>query len=277
MKKKSRILITTGDPKGIGPEVTKKALKDPGIRGLADFLVIQSKDETGFEAIQKAVEILKSRGADALVTAPVNKSAINKSGIPFRGHTEYLANATGTKKFTMMFCSSSLRVTVVTRHIPLKEVPHTLTQQNVRDSIELTAEGLKRYFGIHRPRIGVSGLNPHCGEEGYMGIEEKKIIAPAIRHARLKIPGVQGPLPADVVFHMAYKGKFDAVISMYHDQGLGPFKMIAFEKGVNVTLGLPFVRTSPDHGTAYDIAGKGIADPASMKQAIKLAVTMCRC
>lgn len=269
------IIITTGDPKGIGPEVTKKALEDPKIKRLANFFVIKANDKTGFFAIEKAVEILKKYQVDALVTAPVNKEAINKSGIPFQGHTEYLAEATNTKKIAMMLCGGPLKVTTVTRHVPLKKVSSTLTQAKIIEAVRLTDSGLKKYFGIKKPRIGVCALNPHCGEGGTIGREEQAIIIPAIKKIKRFVPGINGPVSGDVIFHMAYNGKLDAVISMYHDQGLGPLKMVAFEKGVNVTLGLPFIRTSPDHGTAYDIAGKGIADPDSMKEAIKLAVNMC--
>jgi len=268
------IIITTGDPKGIGPEVTKKALEDPKIKRLANFFVINSNDKTGFSAVEKAVEILKKCQADALVTAPVNKEAINKSGVPFQGHTEYLAEATNTKKIAMMLCGGPLKVTTVTRHVPLKKVSSTLTQAKIIEAVRLTDSGLKKYFGIKKPRIGVCALNPHCGEGGTIGREEQDIIIPAIKKIRRFVPGINGPISGDVIFYMAYNGKLDAVISMYHDQGLGPLKMVAFEKGVNVTLGLPFIRTSPDHGTAYDIAGKGIADPDSMKEAIKLAVNM---
>jgi len=275
-KSKPRILITAGDPKGIGPEVTNKALRDIRINALADFSVIEAGDNTGFDAVKKAAGILNKGEADGLVTAPVNKSAIATSGIPFTGHTEYLAGITHTRRFAMMLCGGSLRVTIVTRHIALKKVPAALTKEKIKDAILLTDDALRGSFGIRKPRIGVCGLNPHCGEAGLIGIEEKTIIAPAVEAVRLKVPGIQGPLAADWVFYMARKGKFDAVIAMYHDQGLGPFKMLAFEKGVNVTLGLPFVRTSPDHGTAYDIAGKGVADPTSMKEAIKLAVNLAK-
>ena len=275
MKQKPRVLISTGDPFGIGPEVTGKALREERIKALADFTVIRPSDETGFAALRRAVRILKRGEADALVTAPVNKSAINKSGIPFKGHTEYLANCTRAKKIAMMFCKDSFRVTIVTRHVALKKVPRLITRAMVRDAIVLTGEALKKYFNIRSPKIGVCGLNPHCGEGGLMGTEEKDVIWPAIKSARTRTLRVSGPFSADVIFYQALRGGFDAVISMYHDQGLAPFKMIAFDSGVNVTLGLPFVRTSPDHGTAYDIAGKGIADPTSMKQAIKLAVRMC--
>ncbi|MFC1623800.1 4-hydroxythreonine-4-phosphate dehydrogenase PdxA [Candidatus Omnitrophota bacterium] len=276
MKKKPSILITTGDPKGIGPEVTQKALKDPRIKTLADFYIIKPTDKTGLDAIKKAACILKKKKADGVVTAPVNKSLVNRSGIPFKGHTEFFAEATHTKKFAMMFCCPILRVTIVTRHVALKKVSGILTEAKISNAIKLTEGALRYYFKIPKPRIGVAGLNPHCGEDGLAGIEEKEIIAPAIKKVRSVIPRIEGPIPADSVFHMALKGRFDAVIAMYHDQGLGPFKMLAFEDGVNVTLGLPFVRTSPDHGTAYSIAGKGIAESRSMKEAIKLAVKMCR-
>ena len=271
---KPTVLITSGDPKGIGPEITKKALQDPKIKRLANFFVIATEDKTGFGAIKKAVDIMKKGKAHALVTAPVSKEAINKSGIPFQGHTEYLAKSTNTKIFAMMLCGGPLKVTIVTRHVPLKKVSGILTQAKIIEAVRLTDACLKKYFGIKNPRIGVCALNPHCGEGGKIGREEQDIIIPAIKKIRQFIPKIQGPISGDVIFYMAYSGKLDAVISMYHDQGLGPLKMTAFEKGVNVTLGLPFIRTSPDHGTAYDIAGKGIANPTSMKEAIKLAIAM---
>lgn len=274
--KRPCILITTGDPRGIGPEITKKALKDSRIRSLADFSVIKTSDNTGFKAIEKAVSILKKGHACGVVTAPVSKAAINRSGVRFEGHTEFFASATRAKKIAMMFYSPLLKVTIVTRHVPLKEVPRLLTRRKIEDSVALTHAALKKYFNLPRPRIGVCGLNPHSGEHGLIGQEERKVIDPAIKKLKTKISGLQGPLPADVAFYMAFNKKLDAVVAMYHDQGLGPFKMIAFESGVNMTLGLPFVRTSPDHGTAYDIAGKNKANPESMKQAIKLAVSMCK-
>ncbi len=276
MRKKPNIIITTGDPKGIGLEVTEKALKDLGIKNLANFYIIKPKDKVGLDAINKAVSLLKRYSLNALVTAPVNKSLVNKLDPSFKGHTEYLAKLTHTKKFAMMFCGGNLKITLVTRHIPLSKVSKKITKENIKDTIMLTDKYLKKYFKIKSPRIGVCGLNPHCGENGLLGIEEKNIIITLIKSLKSKIPSLKGPIPSDAIFYMAYKGKLDAVIAMYHDQGLGPFKMIAFDKGVNVTLGLPFVRTSPDHGTAYDISGKGIANPGSMKEAIKLAVSMCK-
>ena len=276
MTKKPYILITTGDPRGIGPEVTQKALKDPRIKTLANFFIIKPEDNIGLDAINKAVLLLRKHKADGLVTAPVNKSLVNKKCPAFKGHTEYLAKLTHTKKFAMMFYSSKLKIALVTRHIALNKVSGIITREKIKDTIILVEGYLKKYFKIKKPRIGVCGLNPHCGENGLLGIEEKKIITPLIKRLKSKIPGLEGPMPGDAIFYMAHKGRLDAVIAMYHDQGLGPFKMIAFDKGVNVTLGLPFVRTSPDHGTAYNIRGKGIANPGSMKEAIKLAVAMCR-
>jgi len=276
MKTPLNILITTGDPRGVGPEVTKKALEDPHIKKLANFFIIEPDDKTGFSAVREAVRLLREGRAQGLVTAPLNKLAVNKQGIPFKGHTEYLAGVTHTEKFTMFFCGGPLKVSLVTRHEPLRRVAQCLTQKKIEQAILLTDAALKRYFGIRCPKIGICGLNPHSGEGGFTGMEEKKIIIPAIKKATSKARGIKGPLASDVAFYLSYKGELDAVVAMYHDQGLGPFKMITFERGVNVTLGLPFIRTSPDHGTAYDIAGRGIADPTSMKEAIKLAESMCR-
>ncbi|MBU0759578.1 MAG: 4-hydroxythreonine-4-phosphate dehydrogenase PdxA [Candidatus Omnitrophica bacterium] len=273
--RKPLILVTTGDPKGIGPEVTEKALGDLRIRKMADFFVIRPTDATGLGAIKEAVSMLKKGRARALVTAPVTKSAIDRSGTPFKGHTEYLATLTKTRRFAMMFYSEPMKVAIVTRHLPLKEVAGSLTREKVETTIDLTDKALKKYFRIKRPRLVICGLNPHAGEQGLMGEEERKIIIPAVKRAKKTASGVKGPLPGDIAFYMAYHGMFDAVVAMYHDQGLAPFKMLAFNKGVNVTLGLPFIRTSPDHGTAYDIAGKGIADPGSMKEAMKLAARIC--
>lgn len=275
-----------GDPSGIGPEVTLKALASPEIKGLADFLVIGEVFAAGgaaagrasLEYIDKALELIRSDQADILVTAPVSKSSIQAAGFPdFQGHTEYLAKKTGTKNFAMMFVGDDLKATLVTRHVPLKTVARILTKSEVYNAILLTHKYLKKYFGIKSPRIAVCGLNPHAGELGAFGDEERKIIFPAVKNARKTMAGVVGPVPADVVFHSAINKKYDAVIAMYHDQALAPFKILYFTSGVNMTLGLPFIRTSPDHGTAFDIAGKGIADPSSMIEAIKLACHLQKC
>ncbi|MBI5143668.1 MAG: 4-hydroxythreonine-4-phosphate dehydrogenase PdxA [Candidatus Omnitrophica bacterium] len=276
---KPTVLITMGDPLGIGPEVTVKALASRKISRLANYFVIgdaralhPGSGKGPIEYIDEALRLLKKGEADALVTAPVNKSSIRRAGISnFRGQTEYLAEHTGTKNYAMMFVGGRFKVTLVTRHIALKDVPSALSIDSIYKTIILTHKYLKKFFGIRNPKIGVAGLNPHSGEEGLFGDEEASYIIPAIRKAGRSLKCISGPIPPDVVFYNALNKKFDAVISMYHDQGLIPFKMLYFKSGVNLTLGLPFIRTSPDHGTASDIAGKGIADPTSMIEAIRLA------
>jgi len=208
-----------------------------------------------------------------LVTAPISKQGFKMAGITFPGHTEMLARLTKTKRFAMMLLGRSLRVVLVTRHIPLAEVPSALTRKDVRDAIRMTGEGLT-WLGVRRKRIGVCGLNPHAGEKGTLGREEINVIAPAVRACARARLDVAGPIPADTIFHRAINGDFDAVVAMYHDQGLGPLKMLAFDEGVNLTLGLPIVRTSPHHATAYALAGKGAANSASMTEAVKLALQL---
>jgi len=202
----------------------------------------------------------------------VNKKSIRLAGHSgFQGHTEYIADRTGVKNYAMMFFGRNLKVTLATRHAALKNVSRLLSAKKIKDAILITDRYLKKYFGIRYPRIGVCALNPHAGERGAFGDEEKRIIAPAINEAGFFAKGVRGPLVPDVAFYDCLNGKFDAVVAMYHDQGLIPFKMLYFKDGVNLTLGLPFIRTSPDHGTAFNIAGKGVADPSSMIEAIRLA------
>jgi 4-hydroxythreonine-4-phosphate dehydrogenase len=213
--------------------------------------------------------------ADALVTAPVNKASILRSGELFVGQTELLSALAGTTRTAMMLLGSDdrgrcLRVALATTHLPLRLVAEQLTQPKVELAIELAARACHD-LGLPRARVGVCGLNPHAGEGGQLGTEEQTIIAPAIRATQKKTLDVAGPLAADTLFYYALRGDYDAVVAMYHDQGLAPLKMIAFETGVNWTLGLPFIRTSPDHGTAYDIAGQGVANPSSMLAAIRLA------
>ncbi len=230
----------------------------------------------------RSIEIgasLAMRGiVDAIVTPPINKAGLRKAGFKIPGHTEYLAKLSGTKHYEMMLVGGKLRVVPVTRHVPIKNVPRLLSRKRIRDAIILTARELKKSFGVKKPRIVVCGLNPHAGEEGVLGREEIQTIAPAVRSLKLKKIGarITGPLSPDALFHDAYLGRYDAEICMYHDQGLIPLKMISRGHGVNVTLGLPFVRTSPDHGTGYDIAGTFRADPGSMTQAIRLALTLSR-
>ncbi len=214
---------------------------------------------------------------DAVVTPPVNKAGLKKAGFDIPGHTEYLAKLSGTKRYEMMLVGGNLRVVLVTRHVPLKKVSGLLSQKRIREAISLTAEELEKSFGIKNPRLVVCGLNPHAGEGGHLGLEEIRTIIPAVRSLKLKKihARITGPLSPDALFHDAYLGRYDAEICMYHDQGLIPLKMISRGRGVNVTLGLPFVRTSPDHGTGYDIAGSFRADPGSMIEAIRLALSLC--
>jgi 4-hydroxythreonine-4-phosphate dehydrogenase len=221
-----------------------------------------------FSAIEKAASLAKRGIVAAIVTAPVNKTAIRLVDRKFIGHTEFLAGKAGTRRFAMMFMSPRLNVTLATIHVPLKKVSGLLTKKSILEKILLTNEMLKRGLAIKKPRIAVCALNPH-GKE--FGDEETKVIAPAVRAACCKGINASGPFSADLLFHAAYYGKYDAVIGMYHDQALTAFKLVAFHDGVNVTLGLPYIRTSPDHGTAFDIAYQGKADPSSMLAALRLA------
>lgn len=208
-----------------------------------------------------------------IVTAPINKEGFMKAGLDVPGHTELLAELTRTKRYEMMLLADDFRVVLATRHIPIKDVAESLTKHGIRNTIEITADAL-RWLGSHRKRIAVCGLNPHAGDGGAIGHEEQRIIIPAIRSVQRKDIKLTGPVPADTVFYQVRQGAYDAVVAMYHDQALAPFKMVAFENGVNLTLGLPIIRTSPDHGTAYELAGKGKADPSSMNAAVALAAKL---
>jgi 4-hydroxythreonine-4-phosphate dehydrogenase len=229
-------------------------------------------------SIETAVALVQSGEARAVVTNPVSKSHLYQAGFEFPGHTEYLAAlASGggpSLHPVMMLVAGPFKVVPTTIHIPLKDVESTLTRELLLETLEITDRDLRRFFGYDRPRLAVSGLNPHAGEEGSLGREELDTIAPAIEAARAKGLDVSGPYPADTLFHEAARERYDAAICMYHDQALVPFKTLAFEEGVNVTLGLPFVRTSPDHGTAFDIAGSGKANPRSFIEALRLASAM---
>ncbi|MEK6729017.1 MAG: 4-hydroxythreonine-4-phosphate dehydrogenase PdxA [Planctomycetota bacterium] len=229
------------------------------------------------QCILRGINLAMSGHIDALVTAPICKEAIHAAGYGYPGHTEILKTFSGGKRVVMLMAGGKLRVAFVTTHVALREVPQLITIEDVFETITITNDNLKRFFGLEKPRIAVCGLNPHAGEEGIFGSEEKKIITPAIEMAQEN--GVQciGPVSADTIFFKAMKGGHDAVVAIYHDQGAIPLKLHAFETGVNITLGIPFARTSPDHGTAYDIAGKGVADPRSMMEAIKTAVRMAGC
>lgn len=223
--------------------------------------------------IQKAAELARKNEVHAVVTAPISKESLKLAGHPWPGHTELLAELTSAKECAMMFVSDKLKLILCTIHIPLKDVPNKITKSVVVKTIKLALKGAAM-MGMRNARIAVAGLNPHAGESGIMGSEEMRAILPAIEHSQAEGVRVSGPYPPDVVFYKALKSEFDIVVCMYHDQGLIPFKTLSFESGVNVTVGLPIIRTSPDHGTAFDIAWQNKADPKSMTEAIKLAARM---
>lgn len=225
--------------------------------------------------LERAVALVQAGDASALCTAPIHKKAlIDGADFAYPGHTEFLAALAGVDRVVMMLASDQLRVVPATIHIALSEVPRALTPELLRDTLRITEEGLRLRFGLERPRIAVAGLNPHAGEGGKMGHEELDWIAPLIAEMQGDGFNVTGPHPADTLFHAAARARYDAAVCMYHDQALIPIKTLDFDRGVNVTLGLPFVRTSPDHGTAFDIAGQGVANPSSLIEALKLAQAM---
>jgi 4-hydroxythreonine-4-phosphate dehydrogenase len=313
------IVLTCGEPAGIGPEIAVHAwtalkesipmiwLGDPrhlpegtpheivsdlsqaaaiGTRALPVLAHIFAGNATAgipdpanaigvIDVIARAVDLVQSGAASAICTAPIHKKAL-KDGADFAypGHTEYLAALAGQDDVVMMLASEQLRVVPATIHIALSEVPTALTPEVLRRTIEITHQGLQRQFGIPDPRIAISGLNPHAGEGGAMGSEELSWINDLIGDMQAEGYILRGPMPADTMFHAAARANYDAAIAMYHDQALIPIKTLDFDKGVNVTLGLPFIRTSPDHGTAFDIAGQGIANPSSMIEAIRMAHRM---
>lgn len=303
MTRAPRVAITLGDPRGIGPEITARALAElAGTRALvigADEQVaaIPGVDRLGVgswrqgagaadsadageararaaragaiagRAILAGAELAQGGQVDALVTGPVEKHALHLAGHPWPGHTEWLAHLVGDRPVAMMLAAGSLRVALVTTHVALRDVPALLTQARVVTTGTVVADGLRRWFDIPEPRLAVCALNPHAGEQGLFGDEEARVLAPAAREL-----GAAGPLPADTVFVRAQRGEFDAVLAPYHDVGMTAIKVAAFGRGVNVTLGLPFLRTSPDHGTAFDIAGRGTADASSMVEAIRMAL-----
>ena len=227
--------------------------------------------------ITAAVDLAVAGKIAAMVTAPINKEALKMGGSRYTGHTELIAERVGCSRYAMMLAGDRLRVVLVTIHIPLKHVPQVLTREKVQTTLEITAQSLISRFGLAAPRIAVAGLNPHAGEGGLFGDEETRIIAPAMKAvAGTTAAGIEGPFPPDTVFVAAAAGRYDAVVCMYHDQGLIPLKLLHFDDGVNTTLGLPIIRTSVDHGTAYDIAGTGKAGCASLKAAIRMAVFQSR-
>jgi len=297
-----------GEPSGIGPEVAVAAFQSLGgkigsralklvgdaevFRACAtvpDEAIVESRSvslprnpgqadpentRAVVDAIDTAVALVRNGAGAAVVTAPIRKASLMQGGFEFAGHTEYLAQLTGADRAVMMLVGGGLRVVPLTIHIPLARVPREITKQAIVDTGEIVLHALRRDFGIASPRLAVAGLNPHAGEEGEIGREEREIIAPAIEALRGGGFQVIGPLSADTMFHERARARYDAALCMYHDQALIPLKTLAFWEGVNVTLGLPIIRTSPDHGTALDIAGKGKADPRSMIAAIRLAAQM---
>ena len=291
--RKPRIGITLGECAGIGPEVVELALKSERVPDSTEYLVLgrqpncrpgeptQGTARAAAAALEEAVTLARRRELDGIVTGPVHKAGMYEVGFGFPGQTEFFAERCGVKNFAMCLTGGKLTVALVTAHIPLCKVPRTLKQSEIVRVGLLLAEFL-RSRAKTAPRIAVSGLNPHAGESGKLGREEIEIIGPAIEELNSSVFTRQlslvftGPVSPDTVFNRAIEGEFDAVLCMYHDQGLIPLKLHAFHSGVNVTLGLPFPRTSPDHGTAFEIAGKGIARPDSMIAAINLAVELAR-
>lgn len=273
--------ITTGDPKGIGPEVVAQALQHFPNGHFQIFGPLQSNRllsdkegaEIALESLQSACRAIREKTISALVTAPVNKQRMRLVDASFTGHTEFFAREFDCD-VTMMFTAPELKVSLVTRHLPLKEVASHLNRDLVCRTIRQTADGLKKLFGIENPRLAVAGLNPHAGEKGMMGDEESKIIAPAMQHLCSEGLQVSGPFSPDTVFWRAMQGEFDAVVAMYHDQGLIAVKTMAFHEAVQVTLGLPFLRVSVDHGTAEDLVGTGRVNCDNLQAAIRLVRTL---
>ena len=310
------IAITMGDPAGIGPEIALKAIESKRVnraarpvilgdlallRRLSEKLGLKSPPRSNVvnlstldlkklgpgrptiessramvSYIEEAVRMAANFEADAMVTGPINKESARLAGFKFPGHTEFIARLTGAKDFSMMLGGDIIKVVLVTIHEPIKKVSGLITPKNVLKTIRITDSSFRKFFGIKKPRIAVCGLNPHAGENGLFGDEEIKIIAPAVNKARSIGINAIGPLPPDTVFFRMKEGEFDCAVCMYHDQGLIPLKLMHFENAVNVTLGLPIIRTSVDHGTAYDIAWKGKAGAESMIAAVEMAAKMAK-
>jgi 4-hydroxythreonine-4-phosphate dehydrogenase len=300
MAREPVIAVTLGDVRGIGPEIIEKALADDAVRSSARFLLVgpagtrlSVEERVGDwtaggdavlagrlagRAIERAVELARSGAVPGIVTAPLDKAALLAGGYDYPGHTEMLAEITGSRVAMMLAAtkpnegmSNPLRVVLATTHLPLRDVPRAITGDLIVDVARTTREGLRDWFGIEHPRIALCAMNPHAGDGGRFGREDDEILTPAARRA-----DVAGPFPADTVFVRAMRGAFDAVIAPYHDVGMTAIKVAAFGGAVNVTLGLPFPRCSPDHGTALDIAGRGVADPSSMIEAMLLAASIVR-
>ena len=284
-----KIGLTVGDPAGIGPEIVAKAAADPAVLAVCKPIVFSTPPESpvrtgmvsaaagraAYDTIVRAVDFAKRGDVDAIATAPINKLAFAKAGLKWKGHTDLIAHLCDTREVAMMFHSPTLKVVLITVHVPLKTVSKYLTPALVDQTIALTNSAMKM-FGTARPRLALAGLNPHAGESGVLGDEDDRVLVPAVRRARARKVNIEGPIPGDTVFVSASRGEYDCVIACYHDQGLIPVKLLSFGNAVNVTIGLPIIRTSVDHGTAFDIAGKGVADPGSMIAAVKLAAERAR-
>ncbi|HEX6643920.1 MAG TPA: 4-hydroxythreonine-4-phosphate dehydrogenase PdxA [Gemmatimonadales bacterium] len=294
-----RVAVTLGDPRGIGPEITAAALAAgidaevtlvgaddqiaplPAARKVSVGIWNAGSGDSGDHArtlragriaghsVETAARLAMEGKVDAIVTAPAHKHALHLAGFPWPGHTEWLAHLAGGVEVAMMLAARELRVVLVTTHVPLRDVPVLLSSDRIVRTGRVTRAALTEWFGIAEPRLALCALNPHAGESGLFGDEEQRVLAPAA-----KALGAAGPLPADTIFVRAMRGEFDAVLAPYHDVGMTAIKVAAFGRAVNVTLGLPFPRTSPDHGTAFDIAGRGKADPSSMREALELAVRL---
>ena len=307
------VAITVGDCNGIGPEIVVKSVRDASVRRICSPILVGPVDVFEFyakrlrvplpsspivesstlhgsqiipglvsarsgkaaaSAIEAAVDLAEAGVVQAIVTAPISKHALHRAGVRFPGHTEMLQHLTNARHVAMILVSNSLRVGLVTIHVPLKRVSSLLTRKLLRQRIEVIHHALVSDWQIRKPRIAVLALNPHAGEAGDIGTEDRRITAPVVRTLSGLKMDIKGPFPADGFFARYTPGTYDAIVAMYHDQGLIPLKMTAQGRAVNVTAGLPIVRTSPDHGTAFDIAGKGVADPGSMIEAIKIAVSI---
>ena len=279
--RRPRLAVTLGDPRGIGPEVVEKALAQPldadvvmvgeRAQGLGRDLAAEAAGRVAGQAIEEAARLALAGKVDAIVTGPVHKQALHAAGYRYPGVTEFLAHLAGGVPVAMMLAAGKLRVVLVTTHLPLRDVATAVTTERVVQAGQIAADALRRWWGIAAPRLAVCALNPHAGEGGLFGDEDDRVLRPAAVAL-----GAAGPLPADTVFVKALRGDFDAVLAPYHDVGMTAVKVAGFGHGVNVTLGLPFIRTAPDHGTALDIAGTGKADPTSMRAALELATQLAR-
>ena len=282
-----KVALTVGDPAGIGPEIVEKAAADPSVRAVCEPIVFAPPaggnirpgevsaiaGRAAYDTLLRAVEAARNGEVDAIATAPINKLAFARAGLEWKGHTDLLAHLCGSPDVAMMFHSPQLKVVLLTVHVPLRQVASLLTPELIDRTIELTRDAMSS-FGVARPQLAIAGLNPHAGEGGVIGDEDDRVLAPAVQRARDLGVEISGPIPGDTVFVRASRGEFDCVSACYHDQGLIPVKLLAFGSAVNVTIGLPIVRTSVDHGTAFDIAGKGVADAGSMIAAVRLAAQM---